>query len=177
MFNSVKKGQEMSEKPLQDLAKKAVPGNGIQPILGRADHRLDPKRRFTIPADWYERMGRPEQVYAMPSLSRMRCLDVFCPAEFDTRMESFRSTALSDQAKSRFTSRIGELINCVTVDSQNRIRIKDSLLAYAGLEEDVVLIGSGFHFEVWSLAERPKIDGSEADILEQLANEAISFNF
>jgi len=123
-------------------------------------------------------MGRPTQIYAMPSLSRMRCLDVFCPAEFDKKMESFRNTALSDAATSRFTSRIGELINCVAVDSQNRIRIKDSLLTYAGLEnDDLVLIGAGFHFEVWSLERRPRIDGSEADLLEQLATEATNMNF
>ena len=150
----------------------------IQPILGRADHRLDPKRRFTIPSDWFERMGRPSQVYAMPSLSRMRRLDVFCPAEFDKKMESFRNTALSDAATSSFTSRIGELINCVAVDSQNRIRIKDSLLTFAGIgNDDVVLIGAGFHFEVWSVENRPRIDGSEADLLEQLANEAITMKF
>ena len=123
-------------------------------------------------------MGRPSQVYAMPSLSRMRRLDVFCPSEFDKKMESFRNTALSDAATSSFTSRIGELINCVAVDSQNRIRIKDSLLTYAGIgNDDVVLIGAGFHFEVWSVENRPRIDGSEAELLEQLANEAITMKF
>ena len=149
----------------------------IQPILGRADHRLDPKRRFTIPTDWFERMGRPAQVYAMPSLSRARCLDVFCPAEFDRRMESFRNAALSDAAKARFTSRIGELISCLSVDTQNRIRPKDSLLAYAGIENDLVLIGTGYHFEVWSPANRPKIDGAEADVLADLVSDAQSFGF
>ncbi len=177
MFNGVNKGQEMSETTMSNKSEQDEPVLAIKPILGRADHRLDPKRRFTIPSDWFERMGKPAQVYAMPSLSRMRCLDVFCPSEFDKRMETFRSTALSDSATSRFTSRIGELINCVSVDSQNRIRIKDSLLSYAGLGEDVVLIGAGFHFEVWSLDDRPKIDGNEADILEQLANEASTFKF
>ena len=167
----------MSDDTTNNIPKVEAPVLAIKPILGRADHRLDPKRRFTIPSDWFERMGRPAQVYAMPSLSRMRCLDVFCPSEFDKRMEIFRSTALSDAMTSRFTSRIGELISCITVDSQNRIRVKDSLLAYAGLEEDVVLIGAGFHFEVWSLMERPKLDGNEADILEQLASEPSSFNF
>ena len=113
----------------------------------------------------------------MPSLSRARCLDVFCPAEFDKRMESFRGAALSDTVKARFTSRIGELISCLSVDTQNRIRPKDSLLAYAGIESDVVLVGTGYHFEVWSLANRPKVDGAEADLLEQLASEAQSFGF
>ena len=167
----------MSKQPLPESAAAAREKPEIQPILGRADHRLDPKRRFTIPTDWYERMGRPAQVYVMPSLSRARCLDVFCPSEFDKRMESFRNAALSDSAKARFTSRIGELVSCVTVDTMNRIRVKDSLLAFAGLSSDVVLIGAGFHIEVWSLANRPKVDGSEADILADLVSEAQSMGF
>lgn len=167
----------MSKNPLPEAVAAAPEKPEIQPILGRADHRLDPKRRFTIPTDWFERMGRPAQVYVMPSLSRARCLDVFCPSEFDKRMESFRHAALSDSAKARFTSRIGELISCLSVDTQNRIRPKDSLLAYAGVESDLVLIGAGYHFEVWSLANRPKIDGSEADLLADLVSEAQSMGF
>ena len=167
----------MSKAPLQEPPAEPREKPEIQPILGRADHRLDPKRRFTIPTDWYERMGRPAQVYAMPSLSRARCIDVFCPSEFDKRMESFRNAALSDSVKARFTSRIGELISCLSVDTQNRIRPKDSLLAYAGIENDLVLVGTGYHFEVWSLANRPKVDGAEADILADLVSEAQSFGF
>ena len=167
----------MSEDITQKAAENGSRPTTIQPLLGRADHRLDPKRRFTIPSDWFDRMGRPAQVYAMPSLSRMRCLDIFCPVEFDKRMESFRQAALSDSATARFASRIGELITCVAVDSQNRIRIKDSLLTFAGLNEDAVLIGVGYHFEVWSLENRPKIDGSESEILEQLAAEATTLKF
>lgn len=180
MFNGVTKEHEMSETPVQP---QPVPRKEafIQPLLGRADHRLDPKRRFTIPTDWYERMGRPPQVYVMPSLSHLsgteRCLDVFCPAEFDRRMESFRNAALSDAAKAAFTSRMGELVSCVTVDTMNRIRVKDSLLAFAGLSSDVVLIGAGFHIEVWSLANRPKLDGAEADVLARLATEAQAMGF
>jgi MraZ protein len=176
VFNNVIKSSKMSEAGIK-MEEKSQEITEIQPILGRADHRLDPKRRFTIPSDWYERMCRPAQVYVMPSLSRERCLDVFCPAEFDKRMEAFRNKALSDSGNSKFTSRIGELINCVTVDTQNRIRVKDSLLAYIGIKDEVVLIGTGYHFEVWSLANRPKLDGSEADILEMLAAEAQQLGF
>ena len=61
--------------------------------------------------------------------------------------------------------------------AMNRIRVKDSLLAFAGLSSDVVLIGAGFHIEVWSLANRPKLDGAEADVLARLATEAQSMGF
>ena len=171
----------MSENPVQTPIQSAPGAASIQPLLGRADHRLDPKKRFTIPSDWFERMGRPAQVYVMPSLAHLggaeRCLDLFCPSEFDRRMETFRGAALSDAAKARFTSRIGELVSCVAVDTMNRIRVKDSLLSFAGISGDVVLIGAGFHVEVWSPANRPKLDGSEADVLAALAVEAQSIGF
>ena len=92
-------------------------------------------------------------------------------------MEKFRTAALSDASKAAFTSRIGELVSCLSVDTMNRIRVKDSLLAFAGLTTDVVLIGAGYHVEAWSPENRPKIDGSEADVLAQLATEAQSMNF
>ena len=180
MYKEVIKGHEMSESPVQTPPGENRDSALIQPLLGRADHKLDPKRRFTIPTDWYERMGRPPQVYVMPSLSHLhgpRCLDIFCPAEFDRRMEAFRHAALSDATKASFTSRIGELVSCLSVDTMNRIRVKDSLLAFAGLTTDVVLIGAGYHVEGWSPENRPKIDGSEADVLAQLATEAQSMNF
>jgi MraZ protein len=171
----------MSEKvpPVPPSAPAAA--NPIQPLLGRADHRLDPKRRFTIPSDWFERMGRPGQVYVMPSLSHLsgtaRCLDLFCPSEFDRRMEAFRTAALSDSSRARFTSRIGELVSCVAVDTMNRVRVKDSLLSFAGISGDIVLIGAGFHVELWSLPNRPKLDGSEGDVLSALAAEAQAMGF
>ena len=171
----------MSEESAKIAGKTVSEGALIQPLLGRADHRLDPKKRWTIPADWFERMGRPAQVYVMPSLAHLggsgRCLDVFCPAEFDRRMESFRGAALSDAAKARFTSRIGELVSCVAVDTMNRIRVKDSLLAFAGITSEVVLIGAGYHIEAWSPANRPKLDGSEADVLSTLVAEAQAMGF
>ena len=180
MYKKVTKGHKMSETTIQPPPGENRDSALIQPLLGRADHKLDPKRRFTIPTDWYERMGRPPQVYVMPSLSHLngpRCLDVFCPAEFDRRMEAFRHAALSDASKAAFTSRIGELVSCLSVDTMNRIRVKDSLLAYAGLASDIVLIGVGFHIEVWSPENRPKLDGSEADVLASLVADAQSMNF
>lgn len=167
----------MSEEPTITTSATGGQGLPIQPILGRADHRLDPKRRFTIPSDWVERMGKPSQVYVMPSLSRTGCLDVFSPAEFDRRMERFRAVALTGTAKAQFLSRLGEMVVCCSLDTQNRIRVKDSLLAYVGMKADAVLIGVGYHFEVWSLERRPKIDGNENALLEELAAAAGELGF
>ena len=156
----------------------SAPKPDMEPVLGRADHRLDPKKRFTIPADWFERMGRPAKIYVMPSLSKRPCLEVFSPAEFDRRMAPFRQKALSDAGAASFTSRIGEHVDSVSVDTQNRVRVKDSHLAFAQIKrEDVVLIGAGNRFEVWSIENRPKLDGAESESISRLADDAAKFSF
>jgi len=152
-----------------------VPGVGHQPLVDRADHRLDSKRRFTIPSLWYELMGKPAQVYAMPSISRQKCIDVFSPAEFNKKFAPLRDKALYDSKAAQFTSRIGELVSIISVDNANRIRLKDSLLAYIGIgsaTEEVVLIGNDNRFEVWSLENKPPKDVLSADYIDILANEA-----
>jgi MraZ protein len=166
--NSVIKGDEMSEKPITIQNEADVRPQAAKPMFGRADHRLDPKKRLTIPTNWFERMGRPEEVYVMPSLTQRNCIEVFSPSEFDRRTDAMRDASLTNPALSTFLSNLGELIECVSVDSQNRIRIKDSLLAFAELTEQVVFIGAGFHIELWALENRPAIDGSESQVIGEI---------
>ncbi|MFA5674767.1 MAG: hypothetical protein WC912_10140 [Thermovirgaceae bacterium] len=148
-----------------------------EPLIGRFDHRLDPKRRFTVPARWFGRMGTPSEVYVMRSLSRERCLDVFAAADFDDRLQPFRTRALTDARLASFLRELSEAAELVTVDTQKRIRIPDDMLSYAGLQNDIVLYGTGLHFEVWALDRRPKPDGSEQARIDALADVARELNF
>ena len=161
-------------------------GNPIEPsmlnvereaLTGRYDHRLDPKRRFTIPLRWFERLGNPPEVYVMRSLTQERCLDVFAPSELDDRLRPFRNRALTDAKVAKFLRELSERTDLVSVDSQNRIRVSDEMLSYAGLESDIVLYGSGTHFEIWSLANRPKQAINEVERVENLADIAKELNF
>ena len=166
--NGVRRRAGMSENPITMPIEAEVRPRAVKPMFGRADHRLDPKRRLTIPTSWYERMGRPEEVYVMPSLTERRCLEVYSPPEFDRRTEVLRNASMTNPAMAEFLSNLGELIECVGVDGQNRIRVKDSLLAFANLKDKVVFIGAGFHIELWSLEERPIIDGSEHKVVKEI---------
>jgi len=166
-------GQEMSDKTIREVENVA----GREPLIGRFDHRLDPKRRFTVPSRWFGRMGTPSEVYVMRSLSRERCLDVFAAADFDDRLQPFRARALTDSRLASFLRELSEAAELVTVDTQKRIRIPDDMLAYAGLQDDIVLYGTGLHFEVWALARRPKQVGNEQVRIDALAEVAKELNF
>ena len=71
----------MSKVGKQSVAESTGGGKGF--LLGRYDHALDPKKRFTIPAGWRQILGDPQYVFVLAPLlqtigssSEMPLLDV-----------------------------------------------------------------------------------------------------
>ena len=124
-------------------------------LVGRFDHALDTKRRFTIPADWRDLMGQPAYVYIMPD-PREKCLNLLPPLEMEGRLEKLRQRALFDKNASVALRVLGENSEQVMLDVQGRIRIKDRLLKFAMLDEKVAMIGALNRVQLWSPALRPE---------------------
>ena len=151
----------------------------VKPLVDRADHRMDVKRRFSLPISWYERMGAPQQLYTMISLSGQNCIDVFTPEEFDKKFKPLREKALSNENAANFVSRLGELVSVVSIDSAKRLRIKEQYLSYIGIglaDENIVLIGANNKFEIWSLKNRP-LERIDRDYVEETRKLAREFDF
>lgn len=133
-------------------------GTGL--LVGRFDHALDPKKRFTIPAGWRELMGAPAYVYVMPD-PRETCLNLLAPSEMEGRLEKLRQRALFDKGASRALRILGENSEQVSLDVQGRIRIKDRLLKFARLDETVAMVGALNRVQLWSpvlLPEEETVD-------------------
>ncbi len=124
-------------------------------LVGRFDHALDTKRRFTIPAAWRDLMGAPDYVYIMPD-PREKCLNLLPPLEMEGRLEKLRQRALFDKSASAALRVLGESSEQVMLDVQGRIRIKDRLLRFAMLDDKVAMIGSLNRIQLWSPALRPE---------------------
>jgi MraZ protein len=131
----------------------ATAGSGL--LVGRFDHALDPKKRFTIPAGWRDLMGSPAYVYIMPD-PREKCLNLLPPAEMEGRLEKLRQRALFDKGAGSALRVLGENAEQVMLDVQGRIRIKDRLLKFALLEEKVVMVGALNRVQLWSPALLPE---------------------
>ena len=120
-------------------------------FVGSYSHNLDPKRRLTIPSEWRDQVGSPGSLYVLPGIYE-RCLYVFPGREMVRRLERVRSHSLADARARVFMRTLGSRSDLVTWDTQGRIRIKDDLLEYANLTEQIVLIGAFEKFELWSPA-------------------------
>ena len=168
----------MSTETTNNTAQQAVQVQ--QDLIGRCDHRLDPKRRVTIPQKWFERMNSPADLLVMRSLTGDPCLSVFTYEDFNARMAPLRNRAFSDARLAAFLREVSENVVSISVDSQNRLRLPEDMLEYIGLagsSNDVVLIGTGTRFEVWSLASRPKQALNEKTHQRSFAELAQDFNF
>jgi len=142
-------------------------------LVGRFDHALDPKKRFTIPAGWRDLMGKPDYVYIIPD-PKDKCLNLLPPAEMEGRLEKLRQRALFDKGASASLRILGENSEQVMLDVQGRIRIRDRLLKFAMLEERVVMIGALNRVQLWTPALRPEEEAIDQSQLAE-ACEALQF--
>lgn len=120
-------------------------------LVGRVDHALDPKKRFTIPSEWRAVMGNPDYVYVMPD-ARKPCLNLVPKAEMEARLEKLREKALFDPALNAALQTIGANSEQLMLDVQGRIRVCDKLLRFANLTTTVAMVGSVRMIKLWDPA-------------------------
>jgi len=146
--HNVVKSQTM--EPSDNKAVKSVDG----PLAWTFEHALDPKRRLTIPAVWREAMGAPDYLLVMADPNDP-CLTIVPPDVLKERMQRVRQQPLFDDGMTEALRDLFGHAENLAVDVQGRIRISDELLAFAGLEDNVVLCGAGVRIQLWSPKRRP----------------------
>jgi len=119
------------------------------PFVSTYTHALDSKKRLTIPSDWREIAGVPRRLLVLPGVD-VKCLCVYPAREMTRRLEKLRELSIADERGRQFARTLASRSDLVAWDSQGRIRIKDELLDYAGLINQVELTGALDHFELWS---------------------------
>ncbi|OGV66007.1 MAG: hypothetical protein A2498_07300 [Lentisphaerae bacterium RIFOXYC12_FULL_60_16] len=132
---------------MSGVDEKAIGGHGV--FVGRHPHSLDSKRRVTIPSDWRAQVGMPQGFYVLPGIDQ-KCLCAFPAAEMFRRMEKMRQHSFTDARARQFARVLASQSELLEWDSQGRIRIKDDLLNFAGLVDQVELIGTFDSFELWN---------------------------
>ena len=145
----------MSKEGKQSVA--VTTGVGKSGFVGRYDHALDPKKRFTIPREWRNLMGNPEFVYVMPD-PKDRCVNIIPTVEMDSRLEELRKKALFDPALRSVLQKIGSSSEMPALDVQGRIRISDKLLQFANLTTTVAMLGAVRMIQLWDPASLPPAD-------------------
>jgi MraZ protein len=144
-----------------------IKGQGI--FVSTFTHSLDPKKRLTIPSAWRAQVGSPNSLYVLPDVLD-KCLIVFPAGEMTRKLEKMRNHSIGDRKVRGFARAIGGRTDLVGWDSQGRIRINDDLLSYAGLIDQVVMVGSIDRFELWNPENLRNAGGMNESMLEEAAS-------
>jgi MraZ protein len=115
-------------------------------FLGEYELKIDPKGRIAIPARFRESFRGG----LVLSRGFDKCLNIYTMAEWETMAEGLVSlpvTQLNPRRVSRFTfSGAFDL----EPDRQGRIVLPAAMRQYAGISDEVVMIGSYTHLEIWA---------------------------
>ncbi len=135
-------------------------------FAGEYEHRIDPQGRVAIPARF--KMAFTDGIVLGRAYDN--CVVVYTPEEWD-RAASETSQQPSTSASARKLARLtfsGAFAG--TLDRSGRVVVPIQLREYAGLDEDVVIVGTGRFIEIWSVAawaeERRVLDTEATDIAE-----------
>ena len=107
------------------------------------------------------------------------CIVAFTMPEWEAFEDKMDSPTNPSRALRNFRRMVRGLAEELTFDPQGRVRISQSLMRYAGLSKDVVLVGQGARFEIWDTQrfEALQLDDEDLDqVMKELAQSGIEFS-
>ena len=136
-------------------------------FTGSVEHALDEKGRLIVPARFRDRLG-PGFVISIAEPDP--CLVLYPSqtwAAFCTRLEE---APRKDQQLRRLIRHIFAHTEEVACDAQGRLVIPASLRTYAGIERDVISIGSLTRIEVWAKERYAAYSAPEGEVADLMAD-------
>jgi MraZ protein len=138
-------------KPLPLLrTKPPTPRAKVLPFLGTYPCRLDEKGRLTLPQAIRDQLGGSDIVLLSPGPDK--CLWLTNQPHLECLSERLDQSQANEADVRVFKRLYFAQTEKRTIDSDGRVAIPERLGQFAGLHQDVVLVGIDDHFEVWDTA-------------------------
>lgn len=119
-------------------------------MIGKYPAKLDDKNRLFVPAKLRTELGNRFYVTLGVNCGH-RCLTLYTAGDFETLMENYNHLSLSQRGAA--TSLIFmNAVECLP-DRQFRFGISQSLLDYAGITREVMVVGRAGQAEIWDEGE------------------------
>ncbi len=115
-------------------------------FFGRYEHALDLKGRVILPAKMRIHFNHPG--YLTSHLEG--CLALWTQEEFEHEVEVRQSQSESDAVSRNIVREWASAVFEVEVDRQGRMPIPANLRTFAGLDQEVLIVGMINRIELWS---------------------------
>ena len=136
-------------------------------LSGEYNHLVDTKGRINVPAKFRCELG--DSFIMCKGLDK--CISVYPKSAWDELAAKIKSLPTTDRNARRFSRFIlGSALEC-TPDKQGRTKVSASLMEYAGIEKDIVVVGVETKVEIWDSKEWAKYNDVSDDCMEDVAQE------
>ena len=119
-------------------------------MIGRYPAKLDDKNRLFVPAKLRGEMGQDFFVTLGVNCGH-RCLTVYTAEDWQKLQNNYNELPISQ--RSAATSLIFMYATECAPDKQFRFSLTQSLLEYAGIDRDVMIVGRAGQAEIWDAEE------------------------
>ena len=124
-------------------------------MIGRYPAKLDEKNRLFVPAKLRAEMG--EDFYITLGVNcGHRCLTVYTAEDWQKLQNNYNELPISQ--RSAATSLIFMYATQCSPDKQFRFGVTQSLLEYAGINREVMIVGRAGQADIWDAEEFKKFE-------------------
>ncbi len=113
-------------------------------LFGTFSHTVDAKNRVFVPAKFREDLGDDFIIFRAPNEKKLLMMSM---SEWDEYVAPFKELE-RDTAEKVFRFLVRDAVQ-TSPDSQGRVILSQGLLAYAGIEKAVAIVGCGTYAEIW----------------------------
>lgn len=115
-------------------------------LMGEYRHNLDDKKRLTIPSKYREELG--EKFVITRGLDG--CIFAYSLNEWEKIVNKLKTLPFTKQDARTLTRFLLSAASICEFDKQGRINIVNSLISYAGIIKECVIIGVNDRLEIWA---------------------------
>ena len=139
-------------------------------FIGEYHYSLDSKGRVNIPAKFRQSLSKDNKNTFIATRGQDPCIWVYPLTEWKKIEIELRNLSSVSGIHRTFVRQIARSATPSTCDKQGRIMINPSLISYAGLEKEALIIGMINKIEIWNIDILKKVDK------ENLNNEKNEFD-
>ena len=119
-------------------------------FTGEYSYSLDSKGRVNIPARYRQVLSNDNENTFITTRGQDTCVWVYPIIEWKKIETELRKLSSVSEIHRTFIRQIARSASPSTYDKQGRIKINPSLISYAGLEKEVIIVGVVNKIEIWN---------------------------
>ena len=125
-------------------------------LCGEYRHVVDAKNRLFIPSKLREELG---DTFVITKALRNRCLTIYSLAEWEAYIAPIRQKERK-LVEETFRFLHAPLIT-VTPDSQGRVVLTPTLMRFAGIDKNAVIVGCSYYAEIWAAEKYVSVEDED----------------